>query len=383
MTTSTPSMVWVKLYTSLLDDSRFARLTDAQYARYFQLIMLAGKLDAGGSLCEHGRELSEEEIAWKLRLTAATLAADLDALSTAGLICKNGHGWYIQEFEEQQGPTQAERRADWLQRQHKHRLKSVTPSSRVTSEPVTGDCSFVTPLESESESESESDKESESVCLKSSRRAATDDGRISLTKPEIIRLIGIPGKHQKQILADGEITDRDLVAELARNYARKGQDKGQVKQPGSITALNLLRHEYPEDAWYDPAAWLKYLPEGLTAKLGVAISQDEELEGEKVIEVATRIFQKDETVTPIVVGWWQQACEQLQQQMPKTAYDTWLAGTAPVHYEPGLIGLLRLAAANAYTRDWLAQRMTSTTERILTGIAAQAIKIEFVVQEAQ
>jgi len=43
-----PAMPWVKLHTSYLDDSRFARLDDGQKFRFFQLLMLAGQLDAGG-----------------------------------------------------------------------------------------------------------------------------------------------------------------------------------------------------------------------------------------------------------------------------------------------------------------------------------------------
>ena len=84
--TSSSAMPWIKLQTSRLDDSIFAHLTDAQNWRYVQLELLAGKLDAGGCFVEHGQELSEQDIAWKLRLNLETLSPDLQALASVGLV---------------------------------------------------------------------------------------------------------------------------------------------------------------------------------------------------------------------------------------------------------------------------------------------------------
>lgn len=146
-----PAMPWVKLHTSYLEDSRFARLDDPQKARFFQLLMLAGKLDAGGYFIEHGRDLTEAEIAWKLRLEAEQLCADLEALASAELACKNGHGWCLTDFESEQGPTQADKRAAWKARQDKHRNKLVMRDKAVTNE-------LLTPIDIESDKEEEEEK---------------------------------------------------------------------------------------------------------------------------------------------------------------------------------------------------------------------------------
>ena len=133
-----PTMPWVKLHTSYLDDVRLARLDDPQKLRFFQLLMLAGKLGAGGYFIEHDRELTEAEIAWKLRLQTETFLGDLNALANIGLTCKNGRGWCIPDFEEEQGPTQADQRAAWRERQRKHRgHSSVTSDNFVTVTDVT------------------------------------------------------------------------------------------------------------------------------------------------------------------------------------------------------------------------------------------------------
>jgi hypothetical protein len=150
-----PAMPWVKLHTSYLEDSRFARLGDPQKARFFELLMLAGKLDAGGYFIEHGRELSEAEIAWKLRLQAEQLCQDLEALASVELACKNGHGWCLTDFESEQGPTQADKRALWKARQKKHRSHgSVTGDDTVTN-------ADVTPADIESDKEEEEEEEEE------------------------------------------------------------------------------------------------------------------------------------------------------------------------------------------------------------------------------
>ncbi len=73
---------------------------------------------------------------------------------------------------------------------------------------------------------------------------------------------------------------------------------------------------------------------------------------------------------------WQAAMGQLQMEMPKAAFDTWVRGTQYVTYEDGafIIGV-----QNAYARDWLDSRLTSTIARLLTGIMNRTVSVRFVV----
>jgi chromosomal replication initiator protein len=73
---------------------------------------------------------------------------------------------------------------------------------------------------------------------------------------------------------------------------------------------------------------------------------------------------------------WQAALGQLQMEMSKAAYDTWVRDTEFLAYEDGsfIVGV-----HNAYARDWLESRLSSTVKRILAGIMGRTLEVRFVV----
>ena len=73
---------------------------------------------------------------------------------------------------------------------------------------------------------------------------------------------------------------------------------------------------------------------------------------------------------------WQAARGQLQIEMPRAAFDTWVHGAELVSYEDGsfIIGV-----QNAYARDWLDSRLSSTVKRLLTGIMNRTVEVRFIV----
>ncbi len=73
---------------------------------------------------------------------------------------------------------------------------------------------------------------------------------------------------------------------------------------------------------------------------------------------------------------WQAALGQLQMDMPKAAFDTWVRDTEVVSYEDGAFVI---GVKNAYARDWLADRLAVTVQRILTGILDRTVEVRFVV----
>ncbi|HLE53466.1 MAG TPA: chromosomal replication initiator protein DnaA [Anaerolineales bacterium] len=76
---------------------------------------------------------------------------------------------------------------------------------------------------------------------------------------------------------------------------------------------------------------------------------------------------------------WQAAHGQLQIEMPKAAYDTWMRDAELIAYEDGtfIIGV-----HNAYARDWLESRLSTTIVRILTGIMNRSVEVRFTVWHA-
>jgi len=73
---------------------------------------------------------------------------------------------------------------------------------------------------------------------------------------------------------------------------------------------------------------------------------------------------------------WQAARGQLQTEMPKAAFDTWVRGAEFAAYEDGSF---IISVSNAYARDWLQSRLSSTVTRLLTGIMNRTVQVSFVV----
>lgn len=74
---------------------------------------------------------------------------------------------------------------------------------------------------------------------------------------------------------------------------------------------------------------------------------------------------------------WQATLGQLQMEMPKATYDTWVRDTRFLNYQDGIF---TIHVQNAYARDWLQNRLTSTAERLLSGIMDAPQSVLFVLQ---
>jgi len=75
---------------------------------------------------------------------------------------------------------------------------------------------------------------------------------------------------------------------------------------------------------------------------------------------------------------WQSALGQLQMEMPKASFDTWVRDTRIVNFEKGVF---TIGVRNAYARDWLESRLSSTVTRLLMGIMNRDVDVQFVVSQ--
>ena len=73
---------------------------------------------------------------------------------------------------------------------------------------------------------------------------------------------------------------------------------------------------------------------------------------------------------------WQSVLGQLQMEMPRASFDTWVRDTRPISYQDGT---LTIGVRNAYARDWLESRLASTVSRLLVGIMRGSVSVDFVV----
>ncbi len=73
---------------------------------------------------------------------------------------------------------------------------------------------------------------------------------------------------------------------------------------------------------------------------------------------------------------WQAALGELQLEMNKATYDTWVRPTSVLSYEDGRFAI---AVPNAYAQEWLQGRLMTTVKRVLTGITGHSVEVKFVV----
>jgi chromosomal replication initiator protein len=76
---------------------------------------------------------------------------------------------------------------------------------------------------------------------------------------------------------------------------------------------------------------------------------------------------------------WQAALGQLQMEMPRATFDTWVRDAELLAYEDGAFVI---GVQNAYARDWLQDRLLSTVKRVLTGVVGRTVEVRFVVWQA-
>ncbi len=71
---------------------------------------------------------------------------------------------------------------------------------------------------------------------------------------------------------------------------------------------------------------------------------------------------------------WEMTLTQLQREMPKSAFETWVRDSRLIAF---LNGSFVVYVGDAYARDWLESRLTSTITRLLTGICNRHIEVKF------
>ena len=76
---------------------------------------------------------------------------------------------------------------------------------------------------------------------------------------------------------------------------------------------------------------------------------------------------------------WKSVLEQLQTDMPRASFETWVRDTQALSSADGV---LTVAVRNAYARDWLESRLVDTVNRMLVGILNSAnVRVSFVVAQ--
>src|SRR5689334_17593425 len=73
---------------------------------------------------------------------------------------------------------------------------------------------------------------------------------------------------------------------------------------------------------------------------------------------------------------WQATLGQLQLEMTKATFETWVQDTSLLTHEDGTFVI---GVPNAYAKDWLENRLLNTVKRTLTGLVGHTVEVRFVV----
>ncbi len=71
---------------------------------------------------------------------------------------------------------------------------------------------------------------------------------------------------------------------------------------------------------------------------------------------------------------WQATLGQLQMEMPKASFDTWVRNAEPVKQNGNSV---TIGVQNAYARDWLDSRLSSTITHLLGGYMESPVNVDF------
>ena len=70
---------------------------------------------------------------------------------------------------------------------------------------------------------------------------------------------------------------------------------------------------------------------------------------------------------------WQNLIGQLQMEMSKATFDTWVRSAELVNFTKIVF---TIGVQNAYARDWLESRLSSTVTRHLTGLMNETVSCQ-------
>jgi len=234
--------LWIKFRTSLLDEPKFARMSDLAKAVYLELYLQAGRSDAGGLVLSSDKPASIDDIAYSLHRADADLQTALDELQRAGFVAVQDGQVDICRFASEQGPSPKVEREQWARRQAKKRALAKGES---WTEPDT---------EPEPDSKPDTD-------------AKTDSKTDSKTDKD---------KDLKTKTTDSEVTQmsRGSHADVTRDNGRSSFDdfcQSVLELWTAETGLYFKQNEKFEDMvqyWLDEGVTLKYV------KTAIAESRD-------------------------------------------------------------------------------------------------------------
>ena len=232
-----------------------------------------------------------------------------------------------------------------------------------------------------------------------------DESFVQTEKQKVLALfsaVGIWRETQKELLRSPNPFDLDdVLAVLAWCH----NPQSNIEKPAVITAKNLLEGNLPEATCYDATYWDRHIPDAILEHAELMKYVQGKIDDNNYVKRSEKDNYVTEDMKPELVfdgpdkakQAWSTALGQLQLEMPKAAFDTWVRNLEPAAFkklEPvpfiNLVGeedgvmkrsIFVLAAMNPFACDWLDTRLNTTISRLVSGTLGQEVSIEFVVKD--
>jgi hypothetical protein len=98
-----------------------------------------------------------------------------------------------------------------------------------------------------------------------------------------------------------------------------------------------------------------------------------------ILEVIIEVDEQDTAASadPLTNAW-EQVLEHFQAEMPRASFDTWVRETWVISLENGI---LTIGARNAYSADWLKERIQESSSRMVSTLLGETVKVNFIVDK--
>jgi hypothetical protein len=229
--------------------------------------------------------------------------------------------------------------------------------------------------EEEEEDRSSINDSSSSSSSASAKICTTADGRFAL-----LRAAGVYPIQIEKILGDETLTTEDILAEIARCY----DPASGIRKPHSIIGIELSSGYRAEATYYGsvaniPSAILERA--GLTNLIPVLEPDFSNTQNTNEFENFPIPYSEDPSIDQPIGKFtprkaWQAVLDQLQMEIPRATFDSFLSNTWPARYDH-THNVLIVGTRSAYACEWLSGRLTSTVTRLLTGLFNQSVEVKF------
>lgn len=224
------------------------------------------------------------------------------------------------------------------------------------------------------------DIKSTKILDESTRLAQSGNSPLSLAQVLEIAPLLFDG-HVVSIHGIEDADPQDALRWIAYSY----RNREKLERPCGLIYRRLQKHTAPPNS-----AEIDKLPRSILSRLGLAAptaqndDQPDEEETEELVETPAPCPALDErrnggeTASPREA--WQQALKELQPEMARASFETWVRDTAPIVWsENQSEAVLHVATRNLYGKNWLESRFTELVSPLLCSILNLTVHVRFVV----